>query len=263
MEIFKSGYKPDPRDPRDKTTNNLRFLAEMTKLTASLNNEYRIPEYTPISDQGRLSTCVANAVCDALEILIGVEDPRRVVQLSRLMNYYNARSYSRDTDKDEGTYIRYAVDSLKRLGVCPESDWGYDPSRVNVQPPIRAYQKSLDNKINSYFRVDGVGTTRCDVVEQAIRANHPVIFAAPVSNEFTRHFVADNTVWNLPTNYVGYHAMIVVGVRRASSGRQFLVRNSWSSNWGDRGHCWFSEQYMGSQDVNDMWMLTRAPTLLF
>ena len=261
MSTLKTGYKPDPVDPRDKIL-DAPVLTEMAKAGVYGTDEHSIVEHTPISNQGTLSSCVANAVCDALEVLIGVEDPSKVVQLSRLHCYWNARSYTQDTDKDEGTYIRNAIDSLRTLGVCPEDVWPYTPTNVFAQPPIRAYQKSIDNKIEAYYRIPGDGKSRCDTIEHAIRSNHPVVFAAPVTDEFTR-YTGGGKVWPRTQTWVGYHAMIVLGVRYVAGERQFLIRNSWGTSWGDNGHAWFSEDYMGSPEVNDLWTLTRVPALVF
>src|SRR5262249_7523289 len=37
---------------------------------------------------------------------------------------------------------------------------------------------------------------------------------------------------------VGHHAVVVAGYRTGESGRQFLLHNSWSEKWGDRGYAW-------------------------
>ncbi len=260
---FKSGYKPDPHDPRDKVF-DANVITEIVKVGVTYGtDEHIIQEHTPVSNQGSLSSCVANAVCDALEVLLGVQDPKSVVQLSRLLCYWNARSYTQDTDKDDGTFIRNAIDSLHTLGVCPEDVWPYVPANVFAQPPIRAYQKSIDNKIESYYRVVGDGKSRCDTIEHAIRSNYPVVFAAPVTDAYTKYFNGDGHVWPETKTWVGYHAQIIVGVRYVNGERQFKIRNSWGSSWGDNGHTWFSEGYVGSTLCNDFWVLTLVPTLVF
>lgn len=262
MSTFKSGYKWLPPQPGDKELAG-PVLSEMAKAGVYGTDQYIIQENTPISDQGSLSSCVANAVGDALEILLGLENPANVVQISRLHLYWNARSYTQETGKDDGTYIRNAIDSLRTLGVCPESVWPYVPANVFAQPPIRAYQESLDNKIEAYYTIGGDGKSRCDTIEYAIRANHPVVFASPVTDEYTKYFRADGRVWPRTRTWVGYHAQIVVGVRYVNGERQFLVRNSWGPYWGDGGHAWYSEDYMGSPECNDFWVLTRVGTLVF
>lgn len=224
------------------------------------NTEFSIPEFTPISNQGTIGSCVANATCDALEILLGLEDPNSVVQLSRLHLYWNARSYTHDTGRDDGSYIRNCVDSLQRLGVCPESIWPYDTQMVFAQPPIRAYQLSLDNKINAYYYI---GTNRSNSIEDALRANHPVIFASDVTQEYTQYYNRNDIVWNTPKTWVGAHAQIIVGIRTVNGQREFKIRNSWGNNFGENGHTWYSEEYIESARCNDFWVITRTPVLVF
>lgn len=259
---FFSGYKPSPHVASDKPFDLVK-PALVGLAESAAGQEHVIAEHTPISDQLTLNSCVANAVCDLLEVVIGLEDPSKVVQLSRLHLYWDARSYTRDTGKDEGTFIRNAIDSLRTLGVCREDVWPYVPANVFAQPPIRAYKESLDNKISAYYRVLGTGGARLDGVEAAIRANHPVTVAAPVDNTFVA-YRGGGKVFDAPSSWVGFHAMIIVGVRVNNRGeREFLLRNSWGPYWGDGGRVWVSSGFLGSTNVDDCWVITRAPSLVF
>ncbi len=262
VNIFKSGYIPSPPDARDKPFDLVKLTLE-TKARTGAGQEHVITEYTPISDQSSLSSCVANAVGDLIEIVIGLEDPTNVVQISRLHLYWNSRSYTRDTDKDAGTYIRNAIDSLRVQGVCREETWPYDVSKVFAQPPIRAYQESLDNKIDSYHRLFGIGDARLDAVETAIRADHPVTIATAVDNAFLAYRGGEKVIVK-PSSWMGYHAMIIVGVRFNVRGeREFLLRNSWGKTWGDDGHAWVNADYVGWTETDDLWVVDRVPSLVF
>lgn len=258
---FYSGYKPSPKTPNAKPF-SVAMPAFVAAATSSPGDEHVIAEHTPISFQSSLGSCVANCVGDLLEIVIGLEDPAKVVQISRLHLYWNARSYTRDTDKDEGTQIANAIDSLRTLGVCRESTWPYDVSKVFAQPPLRAYQESLDNKVLEYYRVYGGQTSRADGVEAAVRANHPVTVATAVDNAFLAYRGGGDAI-KPPTSWVGFHAMIVVGVRQGKNGREFLLRNSWGAGWGDDGHAWVEESYIGWDQTGDTWVVTRVPSLVF
>lgn len=252
---MKFGCKVDQPSIKDKDFKLIK--ASLVKL-ASTSSEHIIPEWTPISSQGGLSSCVSNATCDALEILLGLEG--KVVQLSRLFVYWNARVYTKDTNQDTGSFIRNAFDSLKTLGVCSESKWLYDESKVFAQPPYRAYKEANSNKITSYFRISSDGSERVADIERAVRANHPVVFGTPVSSEFTASYGVDK-VWSRPEKSIGRHAMIITGVRNGASGKEFLIRNSWGLQWGDNGHCWFDESYITYDQTSDIWVPTRMPDL--
>lgn len=256
--MIKLACKPPIVLPGDKDFDVAR--AAVASARVSVDSEYHIPEFTPISDQSSLGSCVANACCDALEILLGLEDPSSVVQLSRLLAYWNARSYTKDTDKDDGTYVRNCVDSFQRLGVAPESVWPYDIRQVFAQPPLRAYQLSVDNKINAYYRIVG---DRANAVEDAVRANHPVVFASDVTQEYIQYFNRSDVVWDTPRTWAGAHAQIIVGVRSVNGQRQFKVRNSWGPAFGEAGHSWYTEAYVESARCSDFWVMTRVPALVF
>lgn len=257
-----SGYRFSAPSPSDKPFDLIK-PALVSLAESAAGQGHVIPEHTPVSYQGSLGSCVANSVGDLIEIVLGLENPANVVQISRLHLYWNARSYTHDTDKDEGTYIRNAIDSLRTLGVCRESTWPYDVSKVFAQPPLSAYKESLDNKIEAYYRIVGMNQSRVDGVEAAIRANHPVTIATAVDNAFIG-YRGGGKVWSPPTSWAGFHAMIVVGVRLSKTGRrEFLLRNSWGAGWGDNGYCWVDEDYVGWNQSEDFWCVTRVPSLVF
>lgn len=256
------GWLPEQPKSNDLLFSDAKF--GFVKRASNTQSEYCLPEHTPVSDQLTLSTCVANASCDAAEILLGIEG-KQVQQLSRLFLYWNARLYTNDTDKDEGTFVRNAFDAIKTFGVCLESTWKYDVNKVFAQPPIKAYKEAFVNKIEAFYKIASTGYDRVDDIELAIRSNHPVVFGTAVTKEFTQYF-GGNKVWqNANGDIAGNHAMIVVGVREVNGRKQFKIRNSWSQSWGDlddAGHTWFDEQYMAASYTSDLWVPTRVPSLV-
>lgn len=246
------GYRRDVQSSKD-------WLFDQMGLAAATGMDtYVLKELTPISDQGALNSCVGNATCDALEILLGLEG-NEVVQLSRLDLYWKARKLNNDTDKDDGTYITSAFKAMATLGVCPESLFPYDESKVFTEPPVSALLSGNANKITGYYRIP-VDYRAAGSIETAVRSNHPVVFGAPVDKAFV-HLVGDKVVYkpNL-TNLAGGHAMIIVGVRNYGASKQFLVRNSWGTDWGENGHVWMDAQYVSY--MNDIWVPTRVQKIL-
>ncbi len=233
-----------------------------SKPFGATTTQHIIPEHTPVSDQGALSSCVANATADAFEIIKGLEDPHSVKQLSRLFVYWNARSYHNETNKDEGTYIMYAMDALTKFGVCQENTWQYNESAVFSQPNIIAYKEGDDNtlKLENFYKIRNVGQERLKDIENAIRANHPVVFGTAIDDNFMQ-YTGGNKVFTTPINYNGFHAMVVVGVRY-NPNVEFLIRNSWSTTWGENGHAWFDGNYMMSDLTSDLHVPTRMNDLL-
>ena len=229
---------------------------------ANTSSTYLIPEHTPISDQGQLSSCVANATADAFEILKGLEDPNNVEQLSRLFVYWNARLYSKQTNLDQGTYIMYAMQSLIDYGICSENTWQYDTNKVFAQPNQLAYKEADDNtfKADAFYKIRTLGTYRLQDMEAAIRANHPVVFGTNVDTAF-ENYSGGNTAIKPPSSWAGGHAMVAVGVRY-NPNLEFCVRNSWGLSWGNNGHVWFSSDYMTANFTDDLYVGTRMGNLL-
>jgi len=254
------GYIKEELSDKDLKFSSIQ--SKITKLGANnIDSEYFITEYTPISDQGKLHSCCANAGVDALEILMGQKG--KIVQLSRLFAYYNARLYENKQKVDDGTQIRFIFDSFKRYGVAEESTWPYDISKVNVQPILEAYKEGQDNLITAYYRIDESGNDRCDAIEKAIRANMPVVFGTAVSKEYEFYKNGDdNKIWSIPASTIGRHALLITGIRYKNGNRQFYIRNSWSEKWGIQGHCWFDSSYIEWEQSSDFWVGTLMDQLI-
>jgi len=258
--MFKtSGYLPSPPGLTYKSFKSISSPL-LKQAGATVQNEVILNESTPISNQYQIGSCVCNATSDALEILLGLEG-RPVVQLSRMFLYWNSRMYNKQTDQDNGTYIHNAFDSLKRLGICPEDAWPYDPMKVFVQPSLSAYKTANDNTIEDFYRIDSNGNDRLNDIETALSAQHPVVFATGVGKSFQNAF--PNQVFSRPDHYDGLHAMIITGYRHTNGTRQYWIRNSWGSTWANNGHVWVDSSYIDWDTTHDIWVPTRVPDLLF
>lgn len=55
------------------------------------------------------------------------------------------------------------------------------------------------------------------------------------------------------------HAMVVVGYRPAGATRQFLLHNSWGTDWGDRGYAWVSEAML-AKNTDQAFVVEAGPS---
>ena len=245
------------RDPVDSRDMPFEQIESALRQKAGLSNggtfSYIIPEYTPISNQGQVGSCVANAWADAMEIVMGVQG-LPVVQLSRLYLYWLARSFDKTTTKDEGTTMRAAAYQLKKIGICPEEFWPYEERKVLKAPPLECTTLAADNRIKGYYRITAGKAHVVDAIELAVRANHPVVFRTDVGPAF-ENFSGKGVLFP-EKETEGGHAMLVHGVAHHNGRRQFWVRNSWGKDWGDDGHAWFDESYFTAPFTYDMWVGT-------
>ncbi len=234
--------------------------------TWNLQSDHIIPDRTPISNQGSIGSCVANAWCDMMEVLNGLESGLKTPppQLSRLFLYWTARYLTGDTAKDQGTYLRSAAHQLKHIGIFEEEFYPYEASNVfpeNGQVALDLYTMASNNRLDGFYRLSSDGEQRRRELELALRTNHPVVFGTPVSVEFQK-YRGGGEILHRPESWTGRHAMMCLGLRYRGGRWQYLWRNSWGKYWGDDGKCWVDEDYMLWDETEDIWVGTKMPALL-
>jgi C1A family cysteine protease len=249
---------PDYWEGRDADFDEIKsnYYVIKNKVNSNEDGHHIIDEHTPISDQLSLGSCVANTWCDLLEILMGLENPNTVVQMSRLFLYWCARDLTGIQNEDLGTYNRAAAHQLRKVGVVAEKWFPYDTSKVFTPPELDLYTMASRNRIESFYRIFSTGDEKVRDIELAVRANHPVAIATVVNKDFMK-YRGGGQVFSMPSEWEGRHAMIVVGVRLVNGSRQFLLRNSWGKYWGDEGHAWVDEGYIRNPETQDVWVGTR------
>lgn len=276
---MKFGYRPDPTEALDLTTGQkVDLLAKdfdfrtglLPALVGATNGDVDLSKYTTDTHQGRASACAGNATADSVEVLTAVEEedrakaegrlPKPVPQLSRMFVYALARGLQDDDgdgqgdlNRDEGTYIRLCYEVLSRFGICEESAWQYDTSKVFVAPSIKAMRQAVGHRIHSYYRIKESGQDRLDEIVSALRARHPVVFGTQITKSFQ-----DNNgpeVVDKPTTATaGGHAMMIVGYQNGL----FKVKNSWGSGWRRRGFCFMTPEYIAWDATRDLWVPTKG-----
>ena len=161
-----------------------------------------------------------------------------------------------DIDQDFGTYIRLCFEVLSRFGVCDETVWPYDESKVFTAPSLKAMRQAVGHRIHSYYRIRETGAARIDSIIAALRMKHPVVFGTQISADFQ-----DNDGPGLVTTptgpFVGGHAMIVVGYVDG----EFIVKNSWGKFWREEGFCRMTPDYLMWEKTWDLWVPTLGTQL--
>jgi len=266
MEM-KYGYKPDPKTG-DLLNKDNDFSTKLKPfLVSATDGDIDLSKYSTHSNQYNLSACAGNSTADAVEMVCAVEEgdkaakegrsPAPVPQLSRLFVYSMARSIMPDDgsghgqiDKDEGTYIRLCFDILSRFGICDETIWPYDTSKVFVPPSIKALRQAVGHRIHSYYRIKQTGEARIPEIIAALRGRHPVVFGTQISKSFGS--IKAPYICGIPSDPGGGHAQVIVGWVNGN----FKVKNSWGPDWADRGFSYFTPEYIAWDRTQDIWVPT-------
>lgn len=228
------------------------------------NSDFIISNTNPISSQGEASTCGSNAWLDLLEILDEQEGNDKVEQYSRRFLYWLARAYVGDTGRDAGSYNRASAHQLRKIGVVEEKYFPYS-DKVDMLvgpeavPPTDLYVMASNNRLNGFYRADEHSPDFLDDMELSIRARHPFVFGAPVSDAYTQ--ATGWTIFGPPNkiDVIGSHAMICIGVLFDGDVRHWLLRNSWSRRWGFNGLTKVTDAYV--RQFKDVWVGTQMKAL--
>jgi len=257
--IKKYGWRPDLPDKRD------HYLQAPEMVEASWPPVVDLrPNCPPVYDQGDLGSCTGNAIAGAIEFDLmkqaAAGGTEKDFPPSRLFIYYNERVMEGDVSDDAGAEIRDGIKSVASQGDCPEPVWPYDVSQFAVQPTQAAYDAAVQHKALSYLRLFrsqseefNVKNLRYCVASLGV----PVVFGFTVYESFESDAVATTGVLPMPGPQeaaIGGHAVMVVGYKHAD--KQFIIRNSWGTNWGDAGYFYMPYAYVADPDLcDDFWII--------
>lgn len=206
----------------------------------------------PVMDQGPIGSCVAHAVTSAARYHIIRRNTTYDFEMSRLQLYHDTRAMEGTVKSDGGCEIRNAIKTLAKRGVGHEELWPYDTERFADAPPQEVYDDAPQYKALRYERV----TVATDAVKQVLAYGTPVIIGITLYDSFESDEVARGGVVPVPNldkeRSVGGHCMIAYGYEH----KHFIVRNSWATDWGDKGDCYIPEAIVGSTRFGaDYWDL--------
>jgi C1A family cysteine protease len=121
-------------------------------------------------------------------------------------------------------------------------------SEFAQKPHKQCYDNALKHKVVSYHRI----TRDLDQMKSCLVEGYPFVFGFTVYESFESAAVAKSGVVNMPKPNeatVGGHAVLAVGYDDKS--KRFIVRNSWGTDWGQKGYFTIPYAYLMSEHLSD------------
>jgi len=239
------GWLPDIPDKRD-------FLYASIKPRIRVAGTVDLRGKCPaVEQQGRLSSCTAQALAGNLEFLDNMTDSR-YTDISRLFIYYNERVIIDTVYSDSGARLRDGIKTLKNDGVCDESLWPYKIAKFDEKPLLKCYQAAKAHRITSYFRLRTLNEMLA-----CLSDGFPFVFGFTVYDSFESARVKKTGIIDMPKKTeraLGGHAVMAAGYDQRS--KRFLIRNSWGARWGMKGYFTMPYKYLETLAA-DFWTIRK------
>lgn len=210
------------------------------------------PQCPDVYDQGQLGSCTANAIAGLYQTIQDINNKLAAFTPSRLFIYYNERALEGTVNTDSGASLTDGMKTVSKQGCPIETLWPYDTSEYTVKPPAPAYDAGLKHLFETYSAVDN---TNLSAIQNALALGYPVAGGFTVYESFESEEVAQTGIMPMPAEgeqIVGGHAILIVGYD--NSAQQFIIRNSWGSDWGQAGYFMGPYEFFTSSDyADDFW----------
>lgn len=244
------GWIRDKKDPRD-----LMLKKKFVCMPTIVPEQVDLRQWcSPVEQQEELGSCTANALVGALEFL-EIKEKGEYTDLSRLFVYYNERVIEGTVLEDAGAQIRDGIKALKRWGVAPHVLWPYEVDSFMDRPSKAAFEEAKKHRIQSYFRIFTLND-----MKTALATGFPFVFGFVVFSGFMTETVMRTGIGQMPhenEDIEGGHAVLAVGYDNKE--QRFLVRNSWGTEWGQKGYFTLPYEFVGEPEFcDDFWVIDRS-----
>ncbi len=274
---YKMGWLPDFPDFRDYTAAHPKVEPLLAKVHAEKPQAAGLPSTvdlrsfcSPIEDQATIGSCTAHAAIGMLEYF-----ERRAfgkhIDASRLFLYKVTRNLMHETG-DTGAYLRSVMGALALFGVPQEEYYPYLVAQFDQEPSAFCYALAQNYQAIDYYRLDPAGTdpvTLLNRIKTNLAAGLPSMFGFSVYDSIRQAARTGKIPFPSSSDrVVGGHAILAIGyddsirIPVGNGAREtvgaLIIRNSWSTSWGDRGYGYLPYDYILRGLAEDFWSLIRA-----
>lgn len=202
-----------------------------------------------INNQEDTGSCVGWATADGLVRYVLTKAGK--ISETDLLSPRHVWMASKETDEitnrpetfieEAGTTLKAAVDVARKTGVSLMSQLPFHIATAMYKGPENQFYASCSTrKVAAYFNL------RKDLKrwKQALAGGSPILAALHVDASWDDASDHGGKIDTFKPNTVrGGHAICIVGYR--TDGR-FIVRNSWGTNWGDKGFGYLKPSYIAA-----------------
>jgi len=244
-----SGWQKDMPDDRDKKMAVGFFTRLKHPSIKTLRTE---PYISKVEDQDAIGSCTCNSSTSAQEMVL--KKSGKDIQLSRLWPYAEVRKLEgTPLTEDSGAQIRNVMKVLAKKGCPLESEYPYDLSKWNKNPPKALEAEAAKNQILIYYRCPNL-----DQICASIAQGFAVVggFRCPVSLFSAETAKTGIIKFDPIRGFRGGHAVLFTGYNDKTKLLEF--QNSWSEDWGDKGYGYLPYQYVERGYADDFWTIRLA-----
>jgi len=274
-EIVGTGWLPPRPDLRDYTHEHKDIKSISKKLGIGSGKKKAASTVdlrqwcSPVENQGNLGSCTAHAGTGLIEYY-----ERRAfnkhINGSRLFLYKVTRNLMQ-VKGDTGAWLRQVMSALVLCGVPDEKYWPYNIKDFDQEPEAFVYSVADNYEAIKYFCHDPMGAkvpyaAVLESVKKYIEAGIPSMFGFWGFPSYQNSDVPGGIPYPAEGEKAEWgHAIVAVGyddskkIKNLKSNKTttgaLLFRNSWGTEWGDKGYGWLPYDYVLYNIASDFWSL--------
>lgn len=209
---------------------------------------FSLKQYAPVpGNQGKHGTCVAWSTAYAARTISyclqrRVTDQEQIKSSAFSPNYlYYYIKMNGDSNCVKGAKIEPALKVL--------TDKGNTLLKENIPDCIGSMDIATDQKAKDYIikaytsltnTFGRITKNEVITIKKSISENKPVIFSVKCFKSLTK--TGKDGIWNVEQNdeFIGNHAICIVGYDDNKLDGAFEVMNSWGTEWGNQGFFWIT-----------------------
>lgn len=234
-----------------------------------------------VQDQGEIGSCTAHASQGMVDVELRSHGIKNPPVISRLYQYANSRfedgaqptitktvsnsTFSSELADDSGATIAAAVKAILDYGAVPETLYPYSVKKFSRMPDAYLYPLG-QGYINAMPVSAAPVAQNLDSIKSRLSKGKSVIIgincynSGIMSQKASRTGLVDMPAVNEDSQ--GGHAVLIMGYddRATVSGKanpyvnHFIVRNSWSKSWGDKGYFYLPYEYVLDDNItSELW----------